>query len=506
MKVPNRTYKGDYIKGQFVAVKDPNGEVLSKNPGNLEDPAIPLPFSYEHVHDAVLAAKRTFTSWRRISVQDRFTALVRYKETLKARAEELASIISCEIGKPLWECRLEVATTLDLIDYFIHAGSQTSVELQIPDAAQECTGKVRFLPRGVMAVISPATQPVLTPHSHFVPALINGNTVVLKASKYAPFVGQFVAELIHDSGLPAGALNVIQGNSEAGRRLVSESEVDGVLYTGNYETAEKIRKQLLADYWKMFVLDTGGKNGCLIWNDCDYSKAVHEAVFAAFATAGQRCTTTSRILIHDHLFDRFLTDFHSLAKKLPVGYGMTDGDKSPFMGPLISEAALEDYLRFQGIAVREGAEEIMRGKTLEREKKGYYVSPSIHLVEKADPKSMYQKSEFHGPNVALYRVKDLDEAVGIFNQTQHGLVASVYSGARENYVYLTEEVRVGLLHWNRPTTHVSFKLPYGGIKKSGNSRPMGSYSGYQCTYPLSCIEAPVSLAIEDLPKELPRLH
>lgn len=500
-----REYKGDYIRGQFVKVNDPNDEVISKNPGNLDEPHIPLPFSYEHIHEGVVAAKRSFLSWRRLPAKDRNQALARYREGIAQRAEDLAYFLSFEVGKPLWEARHEVKGTLALFDYFLSLGSQTDEEIEVADIADECTGRIRFLPRGVMAVISPGAQPLFTPHTHLIPALLNGNTGVLKASKYAPFTGQLLAEIIHDSGLPAGVLNVLQGNSEAARRLVVHPEVDGVLYTGSYETADKIRKQLLSDYWKIQIFELGGKNSMVVWDDCDYKKTIREAALGAFLTSGQRCTNTNRILVHDKIFDKFAEDFHALAKKIKVGYGISEGENSSFMGPLMSEAALEDYLRFQGIAVREGCEEVMRGKALDREKKGFYVSPSIHIVSAPDPKGIYQKSEIHGPNVALYRVKDIDEASDVINQSQYGLVASIYSGARENYVRLAEDAQVGILHWNRPTTHVSYKLPYGGIKRSGNMRPMGQFAGYQCTYPLSCIEAPVSTPLSQLPDELPTL-
>lgn len=505
MNQHKREYKGDYIRGQFLKVTDPNDELISKNPGSLDDPHIAIPFSYEHLHESVLAAKRSFVSWKRLSVEDRAKALSRCREGLAQRAEELAFFISFEIGKPLWEARLEVKDTLGLFDSFLSKGSQTAEEISVPSPADAATGRVRFFPRGVMVVISPGAQPLFTPHTHLIPALLNGNTGILKASKYAPFTGQLLAEIIHEAGLPAGVLNIVHGNSEAARRLVTHPEVDGVLYTGSYETADKIRKQLLSDYWKIQIFELGGKNSLVVWDDCNYEKSLREALLGSFLTSGQRCTNTNRILVHDKIFDQFVDNFHTLSKKIRVGYGLTEGEGSPLMGPLMSEAALEDYLRFQGIAVREGCEEIMRGKSLDREKKGFYVSPSIHLVTNPDPKGIYQKSEIHGPNVAFYQVKDLDEAAEIVNQSQYGLVASIYSGARENYLKLLEEVQVGILHWNRPTTHVSYQLPYGGIKRSGNMHPMGLFAGYQCTYPVSCLESPTDSLVTQLPEELPTL-
>lgn len=500
----NRVFRGDYIQGHFLRPNDPNGEVISRNPGDLGQPDLLIPFSYEHVHEAVSAAKRGLSSWRRLPPQSRGAFLLRYHDLLKQRGEELSHAISYEIGKPLWESRQEVQDCLLLIQYFLKEGSQTTQQLSVPDAGPECTGTVRFLSRGVMAVITPANQPAFLPHFHVIPSLINGNTVVFKSSKYAPMVGQCLAEIIHDSGLPAGVLNMIHGDSEAARRLVSHHDVDGVFFTGPYETGFKIKKQTLSDYWKVLVMDMGGKNAIVVWNDCQYEKALHEAVLSSFLTSGQRCTSTSRVLVHDKIFDRFLEDFHGLAKKCKVGYGVVDGDKAPFMGPLVSESSQENYLRYQGIAVREGCEEVMRGKTLDKDKKGYYVSPSIHWVKNPEPKSVYQKNEIHGPNVALFRVSDLDETVEVLNQPQHGLAAAIYTGSRENYLYLADEARVGLLHWNRMTIENSYRLPYAGTKKSGNNRPMGSFAGYQCTYPVSSLENTGAFSTDKLPAALPK--
>lgn len=502
MKTKTREYKGDYIEGHFLKVEDPNGEIWSKNPGDLEAAPLTFPFSYSHIHDAVSAAKRSFFTWRRQSVQNRAEALVRYREILKIRQSELAYWVSFETGKPLWESHQEIDESLSLIDYFINQGSQTSIEqkLNTPDGASV----TRHFPRGVVSVITPASQPVLFPHSYFIPALMNGNTAVVKTCSQTPMLGQIFSEIAHDSGLSTGVLNFFHGDSESARRLVGHADVDAIFYHGPFETAAKVKKQLLSDFWKYTVIETGGKNAQVIWNDCDYSQALYDAVFASFVTTGQRCSSTSRILVHDKFFGKFIKDFHQLAKKISVGFGLANS-QSHFMGPLISERAVEDYLRFQGIAVREGAEELMRGKTLERDKKGFYVSPSIHIVEKVDPKSIYQKSEIHGPNVAIFRVSDLDEVSEIINQPQWGLVASIYTGARDHFYRLADEIKVGMLHWNRPTTAISFRMATGGIKKSGNERPMGSYAGIQCTQMINCLEGTGSFELESLIKEIPRL-
>ncbi|MFM8314772.1 MAG: aldehyde dehydrogenase family protein, partial [Deltaproteobacteria bacterium] len=273
-----REYKGDYIQGHFVKADDPNGEIWSKNPGDLEAPTLTFPFSYEHIQDAVSASKRSFSTWRRQKVQSRAEALVRYREVLKSKSSELSYWISFETGKPLWESNQEIEETLSLIDYFINQGSQTSVEQK--SSTSDGTFITRFHSRGVVAIITPASQPLLFPHSYFVPALMNGNTAIVKICAQTPTVGQLLSEIAHDSGISAGVLNFIHGDAESSRRLVSHSGIDAVFYHGPFETAAKVKKQLLQDFWKHTVIETGGKNAQVIWEDCNYLQALYDAVFA----------------------------------------------------------------------------------------------------------------------------------------------------------------------------------------------------------------------------------
>lgn len=485
---PQRVYQGDYIAGHFVPVSDPNGVLKSQNPGNIEEKPVEFPFGNHQVDEAVRAARLGFSIWRRLPVSDRFTSLKRYREVLAKHRDRLAFLDCLEIGKPLWEAQLEITDCLNLIDHFLQLGSQTTVEAKVPEAKPGLDGKVRYFPIGVIAVVSQSVVPLVSMHHHFIPALLNGNTVVVKITKYAPALGQAIAECVHEAGLPAGCFNFIQGDGDIARRLTGHTDVDGVFFTGTPETSIAIKKQLLSDYWKIQIIQSGGKNASVVWEDCQYDYTLKTLILSTLSTSGQRYSSTSRVIVHEKLFDRLLNDFHQLCKKVPIGYGLGTETPLPFMGPLVSERSLEDYLRYQGIAVREGCDEIMRGKPLERKQKGYYVAPSIYSVPKSDPKSVYQNGEFFGPNIAFYRVKDLDEAIQITNQTQFGLVASLFSASSKNFDHFVQEAKVGVCHWNIPTTQISFRMPFLGLKKSGNMRPMGTFAPYQCTYPVSSIE------------------
>ena len=191
-------------------------------------------------------------------------------------------------------------------------------------------------------------------------------------------------------------------------------------------------------------------------------------------TTGQRCSATSRIIVRRSIADKFIHLFHMAAKKVSINYGL----ENPFMGPLINSASLDKYLRFQGIAKRENCESIMRGKVLELDRDGFYVTPSINLVTKSDPNSIYQKTEVFGPNVAIYMVEEIGEAVNIVNQSSYGLALSVFSSDKEIYDHCFDRCRVGIVNFNRSTIGASSKLPFGGMGKSGNNQPTGTFAIY----------------------------
>ncbi len=489
---------GNYLHGSFIRVRASNGEVESRNPGDLDCAPVKCAFNFEHVQEAVLSASRGAAAWRKMALSDRLTALAKYRSSLEKRRDSLAELISFETGKPLWEAREEVTETLSILQFYLEAARKSPTE----GTLVEHGSNIAYHPRGVVAVVAPGISPLSDSHLHFFPALVYGNTVAMKASRHAPLVGQTIAECVHEAELPAGVFNLIQGDAEVARRLVSHPEVQVVFFTGSYETGLKVRKQIVSDYWKTAVLDMVGKNGILVWNDANYSQALHDAVYSAFLTSGQRRTTASRILVHHEWVERFQNDFHQLAKKVTIGYGLNKD--APFLGPLLNDEAVENYIRYQAIAVRENCEEIMRGKSLERSPKGHYVSPSIHRVTKLDPKSTYQKSEIFGPNVAIYSVGGIEEAIEVFNLSQHGLVASVYSASKEPLLRVAENVQVGTLHWNRNTHTQTYHLPRGGLKKSGNSRTMGSLAWQQCTYPVVSTEGDGIWDPASLPKELPK--
>ncbi len=478
-------FLGNYINGEFIKTQksDESWQVVS--PADTSDEVIAIETSYTHVDQACEAAFNAYKKWRFTSLDERKNALMRLQEVYLANSEKMASIISRETGKPTWEAMTEAKALAGKIKITIEHSLKLVEEGRIENALPNTDGVIRYKSRGVMAVVGPFNFPAHLPNGHIVPALLTGNTVVFKPSDKTPAVAQFMAEMFHEAGFPEGVFNLVQGLGETGKRLVGHKLVSGVLFTGSYDVGLRIKQETINQYWKILALEMGGKNTTIVWDDADLKKGIYDTLIGSFLTAGQRCSCTSKLVLHESIYDEFVEKFHAAAKKIKVDHW----SNSPFMGPLISKDSLDKYVRFQEIAGREGAESLMRGKALAPSGyNGYYVSPSINLVSQFDPASVYQKSEIFGPNVAVYKVKELEEATEITNASGFGLAMSVFTKDRAIYEQLLVEAQVGLLNWNRTTNGASSRLPFGGMGKSGNDRPSAHFAVNYCTSPIASLE------------------
>lgn len=478
-------FRGDYIRGKFVIPDRADGEFKNISPSDHKDEIMQLEYRFDHVTQAATAAKEAFLPWARLAPEKRLEYLRRLKEVYVSRAAEIAEVIARDSGKPLWESQTEAKALVNKIDITLQHSLQLIKDERVEQALPGVDGFIRHRPRGVMAVLGPFNFPAHLPNGHIIPALATGNTIVFKPSEFTPAVGQLMAEMFHEAQFPPGVFNVVHGLAETGKRLVADENIDGILFTGSYETGQKIKQATFEHHWKLLALEMGGKNASIVWDDADINKAIYESVIGSFVTAGQRCSCTSRIILHRRIADRFIEKFYDTAKKLSIGYWADN----PFMGPLINADAVEKYLRFQEIAQREGAERLMRGKAFDVDgHTGTYVTPSICLVKEFKPESVYQKAEIFGPNVAIYTVDDFEEALKINDSTGFGLVASIFTQKRELYEEMRLRARVGLVNWNRTTNGASSRLPFGGIGKSGNDRPTAHFAVYYCTVPVASLE------------------
>lgn len=483
--------RGNYINGKFsppATSSDVSGEWVSKSPGDFTDEIGRFQYSYQAVDAVVDAARGAFSTWRKKPVAERAELLKKYQAAVKKREEDFIQAIAREVGKPLWEAKTEVATIVNKVDVTINESMKYVTGFEIPKIMDNTNGVCRYKPHGVMVVIGPFNFPGHLPNGHIVPALLTGNTVIFKPSEKAPMVGQLMAECFEEAGFPAGVFNMIQGNGELGRRLCVHEDVSGILFTGSYEVGTRIKQDTLQQHWKILALEMGGKNPTIVWGDANLEVAIQETLFSAYVTAGQRCSATSRVIVENKILEQFIDQFHQRAKAFSIGHPMDN----PFMGPLIESAAMDRYMKFLGIAQREGAEVIMRGKALELSHQGNYVTPSICWVKDSSiahtRKSVYQQTELFAPNVAILGVDTLEQAIEQANETQYGLAATVFTADRVNYEKAVEDLEMGLVNWNKSTVGASSRLPFGGFKKSGNHFPTALTSTLYCAVPVASLE------------------
>jgi succinylglutamic semialdehyde dehydrogenase len=478
-------FKGDFIAGQFQKPLTQDGEFKDFCPGRIQDCLGTVSFSRDHIDIATESAKKAYKTWSKLTVEERTAYLLKLKDIFIANKDLMALAIARDTGKPLWEAQTEATALASKIDITLRFSLPLVKTELVPQALPDVDGVIRYKSRGVMAVLGPFNFPAHLPNGHIIPALIMGNTIVFKPSEQTPFVAQVYADCIQQAQLPSGVFNMVQGDGESGRKLILNEAIDGILFTGSYEVGLKIKQDTLTHYWKLLALEMGGKNATVVWNDADLDKAVYESIIGSYLSAGQRCSGTSRIYVHQDCAEEFTQKFYALAKKLSIGYF----EDNPFMGPLINQASVEKYLRFQEIAKRENCEPLMRGKILENTKyPGHYVTPSINLVQKFNPDSIYHKNEIFGPNVSICQVSDFDEATSMVNSTGFGLVAALFTKNRSLYEKAFQDYRVGLLNWNRTTNGASSKLPFGGMGKSGNDRPSAHFAIQYCCIPVASLE------------------
>ncbi len=476
-------FLGDFIDGQF-SLQDHEEKTPKLSPSDTSDHILSFSSSFSSVKRAYEAARRAFPLWRDLNISQRKKYLLKLKKAYEKRSSDIAEIISRETGKPLWEAQGEAKALASKIDITLNESLKLVQKQVIPKALKTITGVIRYQARGVLGVIGPFNFPAHLPNGHFIPALLLGNTVVFKPSDKTPATGQLIAEVFKSCEFPKGVFNLIQGQADIGQKLAEHPGIDGLLFTGSYEVGLKIKRMTLYQAHKILALEMGGKNTSLIWKDANLKRAVYENLIGSFATAGQRCSCTSKIFIHRNVYDEFASYFIKGAQRIKVGHWK---DK-PFYGALIDEASERRYLQFQDIAVREGAKTLLRGEKIESPYEGYYVSPSVHFISKPSQKSVYQTTEIFGPCTSFFLIDSFEEAIELNNSSGFGLAMSVFSKDSQIYKESTRKAKVGVLNWNRSTVGASSKLPFGGRGFSGNDRPSGSFAVYYCSSSVASLE------------------
>ena len=431
------------------------------------------------VNAACNAAKKAFAAWAQ-TLDGRIAICQNFAELLKKHTDELATLISQEVGKPLWEARTEVATMVNKVA--ISVQSYQARTGQSSSTVADGTAVLRHRPHGVFAVFGPYNFPGHLPNGHIVPALIAGNTIVFKPSEFAPQSAIKTVQLWALAGLPTGVLNLVNGAKETGIALAKNTQIDGVLFTGSYQTGAILHKQFAGQPSKMLALEMGGNNALVAWNVSDIDAAVHHIIFSAFVSAGQRCTCARRLIIADSAQgQQLLNRLVQVAANIKVG--VYNDNPAPFMGPVVSAKVAQSLLAAEQMMIENGGQSLLKMQQLQPNT-GLL---SAGIVDVTNAKNIPDE-EWFGPLLQVIRVADFEAAMQVANATQYGLAAGLLSDDAALWAQFQTDIRAGVVNWNRPTTGAASSAPFGGIGNSGNHRPSAYYAADYCAYPVASIE------------------
>jgi succinylglutamic semialdehyde dehydrogenase len=468
----------NYINGQWRAGS--GARLVTIDPSTGKQTWASMESSADDVHQAVQAARAAFEGWALTPLDERIAICMRFRDLLKADAEELAQTIAEEVGKPLWEARTEVTTMAAKVDISVQSyGARTG---EVASKVADGNAVLRHRPHGVFGVFGPYNFPGHLPNGHIVPALIAGNTLVFKPSEYAPRTAVKTVQLWEKAGLPAGVLNLVNGGRNSGVALGQEEGLDGVLFTGSCQTGVALHKQFGGQPGKMLALEMGGNNPLVVWDVKDIDAAVHHAVMSAFISAGQRCTCARRLVVQDSPAGAaFVARLVDVASRLTVG--PSNAEPQPFMGPVVSSAVAARLVQAQADMAAKGGEVLLQMRQLDPN--AGFVTAGIVDVTDA---SGIADEEWFGPLLQVIRVQDFDSAVKVANATEFGLAAALLSNDEALWKIFSVRARAGIVNWNRPTTGAASSAPFGGVGKSGNHRPSAYYAADYCAYPVASIE------------------
>jgi len=484
--------KGDYVYGSFIKPAAVDGYINGMNPGDRSDELGRFPFSQSSVDDAVKHAVRASETWRTTSQRERETAVIRFREVMLQIYDRLSSLLTRETGKPLWESRLEVHNTLRAVDAFLVDSKSWLTPVKLEEGAIS-----ERVPRGVVGVLCPYNFPVYAATIRTVAAVLSGNAVVYKPSKFTPAVGQLLAEIWDRCRMPRGIVNMVQGSgSVVGKRLVGHTDVSALLAACSFNTAMVIRRATFDRPELPIHFETGGKGIALVLDDADLDKAVSEVMIGAFLSAGQRHTSTGRVIVHKSVYEPFIEALVSRSASLSTGYGY---EPDTFMGPVISEKLRSRFRKYSRALATRGHNVLLAGGNHPMPpRKGFYVTPSIHEVNwrRGSP---FLNEEPPGPTLLVYRVDSVDEAVSLHNEAVFRLVCSVFTRPAR-IQGLLQRLNTGSVNLNRATIYSAFRLPRAGLGRSSGGRPGGLSLLDAVTYPRARIgEQPIDSVFPELP-------
>lgn len=464
-----KTFK-NFINGAWVAPST-GRHFENRNPADTSDLIGRFPDSAgADVREAVRSAKRGYALWSRTPAPARGDVLRRVGDLLSARKEAIADAMTREMGKVLAETRGDVQEGIDTAYYAATEGRRLFGHTVPSELASKWAMSFRRS-IGVCGLITPFNFPLAIPTWKMFPALLCGNAVVLKPSEHVPHTSALLVEILLEAGLPPEVIQLVHGGSDVGKALVAHPEVAVISFTGSTSTGSHIG-ETCGRMHKRLSLEMGGKNAQIVMGDADLDLALDGVLWGAFGTTGQRCTATSRLLLHKSIHDRFLARLEAAASKLVLGDGRQPKSQ---VGPLIHEEARAKVRRYVETGKAQGAELVLGGKSPggQRLGHGYFFQPTIFAGVKAG--TPLEQEEIFGPLLAVVRFSTYDEAVRINNGVKYGLSSSIYTASVQTAFRALQDFENGITYVNAPTIGAEAHLPFGGVKATGNGHREGGW-------------------------------
>lgn len=464
----------NYINGKWVAAASGN-TFQNLNPADLRDVIGEFPDSgAADVDAAVQACKAVERSWALMPAPKRGDILRKAGDIFARRKNELSRIMTREMGKPTFETAGDVQEAIDTCYYAATEGRR----LFGMNAPSEMPNKMNLsfrMPIGVCGIITAWNFPIAVPSWKIIPALLCGNTVVFKPSDDSPHSANIFAEILEEAGVPAGVFNVVHGKAAAGSALVEHPDVKLIGFTGSTETGKKIAAKC-GEMNKKCSLEMGGKNALAVMEDGDQDLALDGVLWGAFGTAGQRCTATSRLILHKDIYDEFTNKLITRASKLRLGPGL---EADTEVGPVINERQLAKIENYIQIGRDEGAVLALGGGRDDGPKLGMgcFVKPTIFLD--VTPNMRIFREEIFGPVLSVTKADSFDHAIELINDCAYGLSSSIYTANVTRAFQAIRDIEAGITYINGPTIGAEAHMPFGGVKGTGNGHREGGWTAFE---------------------------
>lgn len=461
--VSARVFK-NFINGEWVPSKSGKTH-LNHNPANTDEILGEFPLSTQaDVDAAVSAAREACKKWRLVPAPKRAEILFRAAELLLKHKEDFSRDMTREMGKILPETRGDVQEAIDMTYYMAGEGRRLFGQTTPSELPNKFAMSVRQ-PIGVCGMITPWNFPMAIPSWKTMPALVCGNTVVLKPAEDTPLSCYHLVEVLTEAGIPPGVVNLVSGDGPGtGAPLAKHKDVPVISFTGSTTTGRVIAETCAPEF-KHYSLEMGGKNIILVMDDANLDLALDGAIWGGFGTTGQRCTAASRIGVHKSVYKEFASQFAERAVSLKVGNGL---DSSVQMGPVISEPQLNTVMNYVEVGKQEGAKLLAGGHRLDKGEhaKGWFYEPTIFID--CDPEMRIAQEEIFGPVVSVIPIDSLEQGIAVANGVPYGLSASIYTRNVNRAFAALQDLYTGIVYVNAPTIGAETHLPFGGTKQTGN--------------------------------------